>query len=880
MVINNNIPALQTYNTVNATSNSLQKSIQKLSTGLRINSAADDAAGLAISEKMRAQVRGLDRAVANSQDGISMIQTAEGALSETHSILQRMRELSVQSANDTLTQQDRAYIQLEIDQLREEVTRIGNTTQFNKKKLLDGSAAALWSSDRLSTKVIVNGGLRSIDQFGQKSAAEGNFVVDVNATPGKAQVQKSDVFTIKHPDVIMGVSTNAQAGINGVYVNNLPAGDYQVTLESLEQRYKFRFGSNESATARYLAEHLQLRMVGVSNTTDYTGYSWEVIDINNNTAAGTAGALTLQLVDASGNDVASGKLVFNLSTGALDPTPAASTAIATLETAGIDAKSMSFGGAIDVTQFRTRERAANDTAATILDRGTTLKFALGVGDFKAAASFGQQASGTTGGWGTGGQATLTTAGAPGTGPNDLYALSALAGLMKAEGVTSYSVEISAAGGSSGQNTFGNASVATLKIGNQTITASGTVNLSAGNSAGGAVSFDLGSGKTLSFTVTGSAANLNTDDKLVFTVNTSGAAHDASANDTYSVGDYRQGLVFSNDTELDQTHTFTLRVAKDGIDNTAGTVKFNLWVDNAQGNPTSITFNRNTGSMVYNLSDGGVVKPINFSFGLGTLDITKMREGDEVTLVTGKLAQQVGRYGTTQNVAVDASKSKSNASVLMEVVGVSDVNESVDFKVTANILNTDGSTTTRVTNLTLYNKDIVLNSIENDPLNLLGIDLVLNLNLALPGGDLTDPATDRVSNHYKAGDKLVYNVTPMGDPNAKALTAFQIKGEQNRDWGSNWIQGANNDVTIEGTSLLYGVNAAQVNGQDVHLKNFYVNEKDGTVYTGDIVLTLAQDFSTKIGKAQAGSVLASFEAAYVGQVAKGDVKLRDLDKFWS
>ena len=136
MVIAHNIPALQSYNIVNNTSNALQKSIAKLSSGLRINSAADDAASLAISEKMRSQIRGLDKAVANTQDGISLIQTAEGALSETHSILQRMRELSVQAANDTLTQQDRSYIQVEIDQLNDEITRIGNTTQFNKKKLL------------------------------------------------------------------------------------------------------------------------------------------------------------------------------------------------------------------------------------------------------------------------------------------------------------------------------------------------------------------------------------------------------------------------------------------------------------------------------------------------------------------------------------------------------------------------------------------------------------------------------------------------------------------------------------------------------------------------------------------------------------------------
>ena len=119
MVVNHNIPSLNTYNIVNNTSNALTNSIKKLSTGLRINSAADDAAGLAISEKMRAQISGMDQAVRNSQDGISLIQTAEGALSETNSILQRMRELSVQAANDTLTNVDRTYIQEEVNQLRE-----------------------------------------------------------------------------------------------------------------------------------------------------------------------------------------------------------------------------------------------------------------------------------------------------------------------------------------------------------------------------------------------------------------------------------------------------------------------------------------------------------------------------------------------------------------------------------------------------------------------------------------------------------------------------------------------------------------------------------------------------------------------------------------
>ena len=232
MIVNHNIPSLQAYNALSATNNALQKSIQKLSTGLRINSAADDAAGLAISEKMRAQIRGLDRAVSNAQDGISMIQTAEGALSETHSILQRMRELSVQAANDTLTQEDRQYIQLEVDQLKEEISRIANTTQFNKKKLLDGSAAVLWSSDNLATKALIRGGMLQVDQFGQKIAVEGNFKISINATPGKAEIQKSDIFKIKHKNVIMNLSADKNAGIEGIEVDNLPAGVYNIYQEA------------------------------------------------------------------------------------------------------------------------------------------------------------------------------------------------------------------------------------------------------------------------------------------------------------------------------------------------------------------------------------------------------------------------------------------------------------------------------------------------------------------------------------------------------------------------------------------------------------------------------------------------------------------------
>jgi flagellin len=142
MRINHNIAALNTSRQLNSASNAQSKSMEKLSSGLRINRAGDDAAGLAISEKMRGQIRGLDQGVRNAQDGISMIQTAEGALNETHDILQRMRELATQASNSTLQTEDRDAIGEEMLELRKEVDRIGNTTQFNGKNLLNGSLAS------------------------------------------------------------------------------------------------------------------------------------------------------------------------------------------------------------------------------------------------------------------------------------------------------------------------------------------------------------------------------------------------------------------------------------------------------------------------------------------------------------------------------------------------------------------------------------------------------------------------------------------------------------------------------------------------------------------------------------------------------------------
>ena len=159
MRINNNLMAMNTHRQLGINSGAGAKSIEKLSSGFRINRAGDDAAGLAISEKMRGQIRGLNQASRNSQDAISLVQTAEGALNESQAILQRMRELAVQSANDTNTDADRKELQAEVKQLTSELDRIGNTTEFNTKKLLDGSAKGVTEEVKGTATVNNNSGV-------------------------------------------------------------------------------------------------------------------------------------------------------------------------------------------------------------------------------------------------------------------------------------------------------------------------------------------------------------------------------------------------------------------------------------------------------------------------------------------------------------------------------------------------------------------------------------------------------------------------------------------------------------------------------------------------------------------------------------------------
>ncbi|MDD3173748.1 MAG: flagellin [Herbinix sp.] len=209
MRINHNISALKANNQLSRTGKALDASLEKLSSGYRINSAADDSAGLAISEKMRTQIAGLDQASRNASDGISVIQTAEGALVEVESMLQRMRELAVQSANGTYTTDDRVAIQTEIDQLNEEITRISDTTEFNTMTLLDGNIdRKSYSSDNKVNLVSLS-----------DTVAVGDYKIDITQDARQA--------------VIVGAATSFTGTTTERVITNDEAGSININGESI-----------------------------------------------------------------------------------------------------------------------------------------------------------------------------------------------------------------------------------------------------------------------------------------------------------------------------------------------------------------------------------------------------------------------------------------------------------------------------------------------------------------------------------------------------------------------------------------------------------------------------------------------------------------------
>ena len=193
----NNPTAIGAQGGVNSVNSKLAKTIKSLSTGLRINTAADDASGLAVSEKLRAQISGLNKAATNAQDAISMLQTAEGAMGSMTSMVQRIRELAVQAGDPAYTSNDRAMLQLEVDQLKEEIDRVSSSTEFNTKKLLNGDAAAIWSASNDDIEAIIKG-----------APVEGNYKITYDVDPGQNSVYKSNIMRLGEGEMSYDINTN------------------------------------------------------------------------------------------------------------------------------------------------------------------------------------------------------------------------------------------------------------------------------------------------------------------------------------------------------------------------------------------------------------------------------------------------------------------------------------------------------------------------------------------------------------------------------------------------------------------------------------------------------------------------------------------------
>ncbi|WP_329469046.1 flagellin N-terminal helical domain-containing protein [Exiguobacterium sp. 9-2] len=350
MIINHNVTALNTHNKLSAASAAQSKSMEKLASGLRINKAGDDAAGLAISEKMRAQVRGLDQASRNAQDGISMIQTAEGALNETHDILQRMRELAVQSATDTNTSSDRSEIQKEMDQLSTEVTRISTNTEFNTKKLLNGQMGKTFSSSTNTlgpTDLKITGNDITNGTYTLTATAGGTDTTTVNT--------KTAASTLVAGDITAAAGTNY--GDYSLAVTRGAGSTADVTLTGPD---------GKQTTASGVALNSDLAIGGI--TFDFDTHALDL-------AANTSGNINFSLTNAG--------LKVDLS-GAKTVTTAAISSYAgeSLNVGGLEFK-MTWGQATtnDTTVLNVKDNAVKLQIGANADQNTTLS----VNDMGAAA---------------------------------------------------------------------------------------------------------------------------------------------------------------------------------------------------------------------------------------------------------------------------------------------------------------------------------------------------------------------------------------------------------------------------------------------------------------------------------------------------------------
>ena len=960
MRIYHNVPALHAYNALNVTNNSLQKSIRNLSSGLRINSAADDAAGLAISEKMRAQVSGLNMAVRNSQDGISMLQTAEGALGESHSILQRMRELAVQAANDTLTRQDRQYIQLEVDQLKGELSRISSGTQFNKKKLLDGSSAGLWSSSDLATKAYIRGSLRQTDQFGQKAAFEGNFKISVSAEPGQAEAQKTDIFVIKHKNVAMGVNINEQPGgrkidwTKSTHCNFVAADSAQTAPVGMANgSYEVVYVDDIERTAGYVQQVAKTNAEGgnitIQDNTLSNGFSgmttlnglltFEVTGKTADTVTFTVSGSTSAKADLGASTAVSGTLTLNIDGSAVAADYGAITSGANLRYSlgSTDLSKYKIGDKLTYNYVPT---VAATTDALMQVKGTTedgsfathtfvgtklsswenndnMKFNLAYVDKDNKLQNGSinvmlgAAAGTLTNRPASGATLATFAKTQNTGENwnirsqgnwvasvkdhldpDMPAgavtVSKVNNAADIDGAgvaiansNSANATITLAAPTTPANVLRNAIVTYTVTGvnttTNTVTASfvskvtaldGTVSeykgiqtisdastLATGTGANGIGIADTS--ESLDFQILpDEAATFNLGDQFVWGYN----AHVAANSDNVAVfsvtgGSAIYNMALNESDVSNKTVNFDTPRVKDGkLTDSSVSVKFH---------DVSSWLATDTITNLY--SSTGIEGSLVSGPAMGSLRLDNLPAGNySVTAkniarsVPDSYVVETGRYGNVGSIDASVNwKLDTNSSVLLEVVSVDEAGKSVTFKGTSHILRMDGTVDTKV------NNNIVLTEA-----NLEGTDMST---LGFAADSFRLKLLSNQTSLFSVGSKLVYN-TSVGKNQDSADMVIQLDGVQNSNWDDRWGNPGNG---VASSSFSYGLKSESIGGKDLHFRNFYLNSANGKVYESDIILAMKDKVTAPVDDVS----IASFEAAYVGQVAKHDVNLRDLRKFW-
>ena len=852
MVINTNLPAFSALNALNKTNNLMSKSIERLSSGLRINSAADDAAGFAISEKLRAQTRGINTAIRNSQDGISLLQTAEGALSSISSIIDRMRELAVQAANDTLTSEDRSDIQLELDELKKNINDIANTTQFNKKRLLDGSSCALWSSSDLNLKAVVNGAI--------KVSAAGNYKIEINAQAGAAQVQKSNIFKVN--------KTTQEQDIRTETVRNLNLNTDTASITS-DSNYYIDISTTGEANGKIDASDWDV--ANAQNLTELkSGWSF---DTSTNTLSITASGNYVINGDASkatqnrikvASGVTANIMLRNVNIN-LNSQPQA---CALLVEAGAKANIYLSGNNTLV--------SGSKRAGIELPDEATLVLSSAAGDFQETGSLT-----VTGG--------AQAAGIGGSGnANSNYK----AGTMTFMGGTiNVNGGHDAAGIGGGYNSGDNGG-GTINIYGGNITAISPLDAGIGTGLKGGAAKDLNGGTVINITGgtvyaqggTGVGAGIgggqgfnsgviNIKSGLYNVDNTGAVKAIAGGNSAAAVGhggggtDDGVNLNASIDAPT-AGNLPTWPVAQSPITTSNFTVTLTESTREVELTPPSFE-NKLLNIELSRISGAANVSAKGLPSGSYTVSTSS-------TPVSNSTAELTGSYGfnssledlltvKTKTSANDFSLEDlaANASILFEVVSVG--SDSVTLKATANLLNPDGSSEARLVRENIVLKEGVACGLTGLKLRGSDSDIDALTEYKHPAAELT--LKSGAASSFKAGNKFVYNFTA----GAVSNQTVKINSTQSSSWSGN----------IADSEIKFGINADKVKNQELHFSNFYLDSSSGNVYQGDIIIT-ANDNAIK-----GGTKLASFDTSWTEpenitavEAAGLNSQLVEIDKFYN